>query len=295
VELSHLETFAAVYRTGNLTKAAVQLNRSQPSVSAHVKALEAEIGRPLFVRLHRGVEPTSAAHVLADEISEPIDALLRAGSRVRGGEARATLLLGGPVDAIAAIVLPALAPLVERGLRIRVMTGLTKDLAVRLGEGELDLVIATTPTRHRSVLIRKYFVERLMLVAAPTYRIEPAAVAASRGAVLEELPLVAFADPAPLVRRYWREQFARPAPRPSVVVEDLRAVLTATEAGVGWSVLPDYLAAPFIARRHLKAIHRIAEPPSNTLYIATRTGRRLSDHVSTAVDRLLAVGAPSGG
>ena len=44
MELYQLRTFVAVAREGHLTRAADRLHLSQPSISAHIKTLEKEIG-----------------------------------------------------------------------------------------------------------------------------------------------------------------------------------------------------------------------------------------------------------
>ncbi|MDC0335343.1 LysR family transcriptional regulator [Pseudodesulfovibrio sp.] len=58
MELYQLRTFIAVAEEGNLTKAAERIYASQPAVSAHIKALEEELGLPLFVRTPRGMQLT---------------------------------------------------------------------------------------------------------------------------------------------------------------------------------------------------------------------------------------------
>lgn len=58
MELYQLRTFIEVARTGNLTGAAAQLNLSQPAASAHLKALEHEIGFQLFHRTPKGMSLT---------------------------------------------------------------------------------------------------------------------------------------------------------------------------------------------------------------------------------------------
>jgi len=45
VELIDLQTFAAVARTGGITRAAEALNTVQSNVTARVKTLETDIGR----------------------------------------------------------------------------------------------------------------------------------------------------------------------------------------------------------------------------------------------------------
>ena len=60
MELYQLRTFVAVAEEGNLTKAAERIYASQPAVSGHIKALEEELGLPLFVRTPRGMQLTEA-------------------------------------------------------------------------------------------------------------------------------------------------------------------------------------------------------------------------------------------
>ena len=47
MELKHLRSFVAVVRYGSFTRAAEKLYLSQPAVSAHVQALEEELGRQI--------------------------------------------------------------------------------------------------------------------------------------------------------------------------------------------------------------------------------------------------------
>lgn len=64
MELYQLKTFVAVAEEGNLTKAAERIFASQPAVSAHIKALEEELGLPLFLRTPRGMQLTEAGRGL---------------------------------------------------------------------------------------------------------------------------------------------------------------------------------------------------------------------------------------
>jgi LysR family transcriptional regulator, glycine cleavage system transcriptional activator len=57
--LNALAAFEAAARHLSLTRAAVELNVTPGAVSKQVKALEDELGRPLFLRLHRALELTA--------------------------------------------------------------------------------------------------------------------------------------------------------------------------------------------------------------------------------------------
>lgn len=60
LEIRQLRYFVAAAETGNISRAAQQLNVSQPPVSRQIKALENELGFDLFNRTVRGVDLTAA-------------------------------------------------------------------------------------------------------------------------------------------------------------------------------------------------------------------------------------------
>jgi len=95
MELYHLRTFVAVAGEGNLSRAAVRLNLSQPAVSAHVKSLEEELGVSLFTRTPKGMELTDSGRRLASTAREALgraQQLLDDARLLRGGVSGAIFL-----------------------------------------------------------------------------------------------------------------------------------------------------------------------------------------------------------
>jgi len=81
-ELPFLPTFVAIYELGNVTAAAAQLHRTQPTLSYQLAQLETAVGAPLFVRQGRGLVPTELAtqlHRLATGFARDLDAARRGG------------------------------------------------------------------------------------------------------------------------------------------------------------------------------------------------------------------------
>ena len=62
--IAELHAFNIASKHGSLTKAAQQLNLTQPALSQKIKRLEAFVGEPLFLRQNRGVKLTEAGQVL---------------------------------------------------------------------------------------------------------------------------------------------------------------------------------------------------------------------------------------
>ncbi|HTO54851.1 MAG TPA: LysR family transcriptional regulator [Myxococcota bacterium] len=92
MELRHLRYFAAVAEERHVTRAARKLGIQQPPLSQQLKALEREVGAPLFVRRPRGVEltaPGRAFYAEARAILSQVDhAVARARRTARGEEGR---------------------------------------------------------------------------------------------------------------------------------------------------------------------------------------------------------------
>lgn len=79
MDLFQLEVFRAVAGELHFGRAAERLHLTQPSLSRTIRALEADLGTPLFDRTTRRVELTPAGQALLD----PAAAILRMGERAR--------------------------------------------------------------------------------------------------------------------------------------------------------------------------------------------------------------------
>jgi DNA-binding transcriptional LysR family regulator len=85
VDLSQLEVFGVVAEELHFGRAAERLHLAQPHLSRTIRALEADLGTPLFDRTTRRVELTPAGRALL----EPAAAILRMGDRARADVAAA--------------------------------------------------------------------------------------------------------------------------------------------------------------------------------------------------------------
>ncbi|WP_406864587.1 LysR family transcriptional regulator [Streptomyces sp. HUAS MG47] len=291
LDLNLLRTFLAVYRTGSFTAAARLLGLSQPTVTTQVRALERQLGRELFQRLARGVAPGPFADELAARVVEPLDALAAVGGPAEDAVPE-PVQLAGPVELLTHCVLPGLAPLVDRGVRLRITPGLTEPLLDELRAGRYDLVLATYRPRGRALAAVPLSDEEFVLVASPPWaeRIGgPARIAAEGPAALHGVPLVAYAEDVPIVRRYWRHVFGKRLVRqPAVTMPDLDAVKAAVAGGTGFSVLPRYLCAAELASGALVALYEPDDPPINTGFLVQRPGSSGNPHVALVRDHLLA-------
>ncbi len=71
--LNALAAFEAAARHLSLTRAAEELNVTPGAVSKQVKTLEDQIGRPLFLRLHRALELTPEGHAVFHSLKDAFE------------------------------------------------------------------------------------------------------------------------------------------------------------------------------------------------------------------------------
>lgn len=75
MNLSQLTAFRAVMNSASLSEAAEKIGRTQPAVSAAIRALEENLGMKLFDRRGRQLIPVPEAHYLMTEASDILDRL----------------------------------------------------------------------------------------------------------------------------------------------------------------------------------------------------------------------------
>ncbi len=83
VSLSQIRYFVAVAEEGNVGRAARRLHIAQPPVSRQIRALEDEIGAPLFERTPRGMTLLPRGRVFLDHARAILAAVDRAVVAIR--------------------------------------------------------------------------------------------------------------------------------------------------------------------------------------------------------------------
>lgn len=167
-----IDTFLAVCRHMNFTRAAEELNITQPGVSRHIHQLEEEYGVRLFEFEGKKAALTPAGHLIleAAQTVKHDDRFLRDQlSRLAGGERQlhfgATLTAGAYVMPGAISGYLALHP----HARVRMEVANTHSLLERLDEGRLDFAIVEGFFDKDAYAYRAYCSEPYMAVCAPDY------------------------------------------------------------------------------------------------------------------------------
>jgi LysR family transcriptional regulator, transcriptional activator of the cysJI operon len=83
MDLRRLEAFCKVYELKSFSKAGQDLYLSQPTISAHIAALEDELGVPLFDRVGRGILSTQAGDILHRHALNIFEAVAQAEAEIQ--------------------------------------------------------------------------------------------------------------------------------------------------------------------------------------------------------------------
>lgn len=169
MEFSDLATFSAVVRCGGITRAASELGTVQSNVTSRIKALEQEIGVPLFERHSRGMTLTGAGRRLLPYVDR-LTALSRDAivATRDDGMPKGPLAIGSMETTAAVRLPPVLAqfhracPAVELTLR----TGPTVALVDGVLDGTFDAAFVCGPIDHPDLVAISAFKEELVLVTA---------------------------------------------------------------------------------------------------------------------------------
>ena len=180
LDTDQLRSFMAIVDTGSFTRAADRVHKTQSAVSMHIRRLEEQLGRALFVKSGRGVRLSGDGDRLVDFAREMLrieaSALMEVGQKGLAGHVR----LGIPDD-YAEVFMPAIMegfarkhPFVE----VSVICEGSLALAERVRGHELDVALVTDCAAIQNVEIVRE--EPLVWVAHPRFNIvagEPLRVA----------------------------------------------------------------------------------------------------------------------
>lgn len=171
-----LQTVLAVAEYKNFTRAAEELNMTQPAVSHHIKQLEQEVDAPLFVRNKAGLKLTPQGEIVVNYARRMKALHERMFAELQNAERHLSLLrIGITHTSESNLTAAALARYSnQKGkLKIILFTDTINNLYDMLGNYELDLAIvdgAYGDPRFSSMLLDTDYLTCVMSVDNPLAR-----------------------------------------------------------------------------------------------------------------------------
>jgi LysR family transcriptional regulator, glycine cleavage system transcriptional activator len=270
--LTALRAFEAAARHGSFTEAASELHITQTAVSHHVRALEDELGVPLFVRHTRRVELTPPGRAWAGALGDVFTRLYSANRRLRA------LPRARPVVKVTAIpsfasrwFVPRLGRFLERHPNVDVHVSPAAEL-VDFANEDVDFGIRYGRGTYRGLRVEPLYEDAWAVVCAPTLR------GRTRLSSPTDLPrFVILVDDDEDALRDWLDAHGMRNVHPERVVTltDSSMVIEAATRGQGVALARLSLAADeLVAGRLVLAFPRIPLAPTGRRYALVSRARK---------------------
>ena len=191
MENFRLKVFRTVAESLNFRKASEALFISQPAVTQQIKALEEELGTPVFDRTKGKVTLTEAGTVLlgfAERLKALADEAAQAVADV-SGQHRDELRIGAS-QTIGQYLLPNLLAGFLRSHGNVALTGAsgnTDEMLQRLADHKIDLALIEGPGSRGDVRSEPFMEDHMVLVVAPDHEWADSEV---DPAMLQEMPII---------------------------------------------------------------------------------------------------------
>lgn len=273
--LDSLRCFVAATTTLNFRAASRVVALTPAALGQRIRAMEAQLGAPLFTRTTRSVALTRAGMELLPRARVALDAVADCVRAARGGLAPAPqeLVLGTRYELGLSWIVPQLDALSAAlpAVTLHLYFGDGEDLLLRLRMREIDCAVTSTRIADPRLAAAQLHREDYAFVGATALLRERPF---SRPAHASQHTLLDAAADLPLFR-YWRD-----APgggdrlRFAAVrrVGTIAAIEALVRQGRGVAVLPRYLVAPALRRGALRRILPSVKPVSDAFRLVYREG-----------------------
>ena len=170
--LQQLEYIVAVYRTRHFVKAAEACGVTQPTLSAMIQKLEAELDVKLFERSSKQVMPTAIGKVVVEQAWKVLNRARKLKDIVAEEKKSLTGTFRlGILPTIAPYLLPRFFPRLMRensSLEIRVVEMKTADIRRAIDRGEIDAAVMVDTGDLDDYALTTLFYEQFLAYVSPS-------------------------------------------------------------------------------------------------------------------------------
>ncbi len=287
VDLNRLAIFAALVEAGSFTAAAERLGMTKSRVSQQLAALEGELGVTLVLRTTRRMALTSAGEQFHADSLRLLDEARAAIARV--GAARSTpsglLRITAPGDYGPAVIAPALASFKQAYPQVEIDLVATDRITDPIAE-RFDLSIRVGWLRDSSLRATRLASFKQCLIAAPAYLAARGTPSRPRDLIRHDW-IALSALRSPLRWTFTARKGARTSVRAHSTIQT-NSTLTVhafVRAGIGITVLPDYLVDPDLRSGRLVRVLPQYELPDGGIFVVY-PGREPPAKVRACIEHL---------
>jgi DNA-binding transcriptional LysR family regulator len=214
---------------------------TQPAMSQHLAALEAEVGEPLFIRTSRKMVPTERGKALYSQLAPLVESLEEATLSFKAASlpTLSIIRIGSAIEYFYEHVLDQLQAYKTGTVSY---FGTADQLLELLKEDKVDLIITSQKSQIPGIEFTKLDEEEFVIAAPKQLEVPVDDELASKEKWLLSQDWISYGLDLPIIRRFWRVHFKkRPIIKPKHVIPNLHLILKTIENGVGISLIPTYI------------------------------------------------------
>ncbi len=259
MEFKQLESFVAVVKHKSFTKAAGQLYISQPTISAHIQALEEELNTQLIIRTTKSIDITPRGMELyecACSILSQRDNLIQSWS----AETKKVIQLG--VSTIpSAYIIPEILP--EFGklypdVYFNVHQNDSQGIIDSMNNGEYDVGMVGMPCESKSLASIPFYEDEMVLITPVNdFFLDLKKKGDISPAVIQNQPLIVRENGSGTLKRadYILESLNVKPEELNIVarINDQESIKNLTASGLGISFISEKAAENFVKAKRLLA------------------------------------------
>lgn len=163
LNLDILRSFVEVAQSGSFSKAALNLGLSQPTVSEHIRLLEARLGEGLIIRGRRKSDLTPAG----EKVLTTARRIMALSAGLFTINRASSIQLGVSSNILVYYLAAQVAGLNPSEVTMQIKSN--PELAKALIEGVIDAAIVEWPIEHTNVMSRKLFEDSLVVILSPEH------------------------------------------------------------------------------------------------------------------------------
>lgn len=292
VNLEYYKIFYYVVKNGSITKAARELNISQPAVSQGIKHLEVALGVSLLIRSSRGIRLTAEGEMLYSHVAPGYESielgehLIREMQNLHTGEIR----IGASDMTLQFYLLPYLEKfhMLYPNIKVNVTNGPTPETAEYLHQGKIDFGVISTPfeASKNDQLIPVKSIQDTFIAGPKFFQLKNRRL---KYRELEHLPLICLEENSS-TRRYIDHFLAQQDivlhPEFELATSDMIVQFALRNLGIGY-VMSEF-ARPYLNQGLLFSLTFQSPLPKRSFcIIKTREG-----HISAAAGKMLDILLP---
>ena len=292
MDFKQLESFAAVVKCNSFTKAAEMLYISQPTISTHIRALEAELNCALIHRTTKSVVLTLEGKKLYEYVANILNLRDRMLQECATGARRIIHVAASTIPA--AYILPKV--LAEYGnlypsTYFVIHQNDSRTVIDGVLDGIFDVGLTGLHRESENLYCDTFYTDRMVLITPVNQHFLDLQE--------EKIPVPEILMSEPVILRekgngtkknveHYLEQIGLIEDRMNITarVNDPEAVKNLVASGMGVSIVSHRAAMNFLQEKRLLAFEMPADSSKRDLYVVSRSDRANNVHIKNYIDFL---------